>query len=222
MDIDKLILSSGKRFYVNRIINFLENFFNFKIKKKIVKKNINFNLVGSNKFAKKLLNLGIKTPEPIAYFEFKNSFFLKSSFYVSKQLDYDFTIREVIKDGNFNNRLQILKMFSRFTYKLHENNINYLDHSPGNTLIKFNNNECDFYLIDLNRMQFKKMSFEDRMQNFNRLTKDPSVIEVFSREYATLFNQNYDLVYNKMLSYSERFFSNREKIKKQDLQNFTT
>ena len=168
----------------------------------------------SYKFAKKLLNLGIKTPEPIAYFEFKNSFFLKNSFYVSKQLDYDFTIREVIKDGNFKNRIQILKMFSRFTYNLHENNINYLDHSPGNTLIKFNNNEYDFYLIDLNRMQFKKMSFEERMQNFNRLTKDPSVIEVFSREYATLFNQNYDLVYNKMLSYSERFFSNREKTKK--------
>jgi GDPmannose 4,6-dehydratase len=60
LDIDKLILSSGKRFYVNRIINFLENFFNFKIKKKIVKKNINFNLVGSNKFAKKLLNYKAK------------------------------------------------------------------------------------------------------------------------------------------------------------------
>ena len=38
LDIDKLILSSGRRFYVNRIINFLENFFNFEIKKKLLKK----------------------------------------------------------------------------------------------------------------------------------------------------------------------------------------
>lgn len=168
----------------------------------------------SYKFAQKLLNLGIKTPEPIAYFEFKTRFFLRNSFYISKQLDYDFTIREVIKDDNFKDRIQILKMFSRFTYKLHENNINYLDHSPGNTLIKFNNNEYEFYLIDLNRMQFKKMSFDDRMQNFNRLTKDSSVIKIFSKEYATLINQNIDLVYNKMLSYSEKFFSNRERTKK--------
>jgi len=168
----------------------------------------------SYKFAQKLLNLGIKTPDPIAYFEFKTRFFLRNSFYVSKQLDYDFTIREVIKNDNFKDRIQILKMFSRFTYKLHENNINYLDHSPGNTLIKFNNNDYEFYLIDLNRMQFKKMSFDDRMQNFNRLTKDPNVIEIFSREYAALFDQNFDFVYDKMLSYSEQFFFNRERIKK--------
>jgi hypothetical protein len=63
-------------------------------------------------------------------------------------------------------------------------------------------------------MQFKKMSFDDRMQNFNRLTKDSSVIKIFSKEYATLINQNIDLVYNKMLSYSEKFFSNRERTKK--------
>tara|TARA_B100000780_G_C21105999_1_gene446617 strand:+ start:202 stop:1119 length:918 start_codon:yes stop_codon:yes gene_type:complete len=60
LDIDKLILSSGRRFYVNRIINFLENFFNFEIKKKIIKENINLNLVGSNKLAKKLLNYKTK------------------------------------------------------------------------------------------------------------------------------------------------------------------
>ena len=63
-------------------------------------------------------------------------------------------------------------------------------------------------------MQFKKMSFDDRMQNFNRLSKDPNVIEIFSREYATLFDQNFDFVYDKMLSYSEQFFFNRERIKK--------
>ena len=58
------------------------------------------------------------------------------------------------------------------------------------------------------------MSFDDRMQNFNRLTKDSSVIKIFSKEYAILINQNIDLVYNKMLSYSEKFFSNRERTKK--------
>jgi len=168
----------------------------------------------SYKFAQKLLKLGINTPNPVAYFEFKNSFFLKSSYYVSEQLDYDFTIREVIKDCNFKNRIQLLKMFSRFTYKLHENNINYLDHSPGNTLIKVNGEEYEFYLIDLNRMQFKEMSFKDRMQNFNRLTNDSTVIEIFSREYAILFNQDFDLVFNMMQSYSQRFISSREKTKK--------
>jgi hypothetical protein len=70
---------------------------------------------------------------------------LKNSYYVSKNIEYNFSIREVIKDLNFKNRENILKLFSVFTFKLHENNINYLDHSPGNTLIKVNENNYKFY-----------------------------------------------------------------------------
>ena len=59
-DIDKIILSSGKRFYINTIIKYLEKYYNFKINKKNSKSNINFRLVGSNKLAKKILNYKVK------------------------------------------------------------------------------------------------------------------------------------------------------------------
>jgi hypothetical protein len=139
---------------------------------------------------------------------------LKNSYYVSKNIEYNFSIREVIKDLNFKNRENILKLFSVFTFKLHENNINYLDHSPGNTLIKVNENNYKFYLIDLNRMEFKKMSFDDRMKNFNRLTQDSNVIKIFSEQYASLYKVDNDIIYKKMLFYSNKFFSNRSKLKK--------
>lgn len=168
----------------------------------------------SYRFAQKLLNLGINTPKPIAYFEFKTSLFFKNSYYVSEQINYDFSIRDVINDSNFTDRIKILKLFSSFTFKLHENNINYLDHSPGNTLIKANKGDYKFYLIDLNRMQFKKMSFKDRMKNFNRLTKDSLVIKIFSEQYASLYGLKFEAVYEKMLHYSDKFFSNRERLKK--------
>ncbi|RZO97456.1 MAG: Kdo domain containing protein, partial [Flavobacteriales bacterium] len=35
----------------------------------------------SYRYAQKLLSIGINTPEPIAYFEFKTRFFLKNSYY---------------------------------------------------------------------------------------------------------------------------------------------
>ena len=168
----------------------------------------------SYRFAQKLLKLGINTPKPIAYFEFKTSLFFKNSYYVSEQINYDFSIRDVINDSNFTDRIKILKLFSSFTFKLHENNINYLDHSPGNTLIKANKGDYKFYLIDLNRMQFKKMSFKDRMKNFNRLTKDSLVIKIFSEQYASLYGLKFEAVYEKMLHYSDKFFSNRERLKK--------
>lgn len=168
----------------------------------------------SYRYAQKLLSIGINTPDPIAYFEFKTRLFLKNSYYVSKNIEYNFSIREVIKDLNFKNRENILKLFSEFTFKLHENNINYLDHSPGNTLIKVNENKYKFYLIDLNRMEFKKMSFDDRMKNFNRLTQDSNVIKIFSEQYASLYKVDNDIIYKKMLFYSNKFFSNRSKLKK--------
>ena len=55
--IEKIILSSGKRFYLNSIINFLEKKFNFLIdKNNISNKKKNFKTIGSNYLAKKILN----------------------------------------------------------------------------------------------------------------------------------------------------------------------
>ena len=56
-NIEKIILSSGKRFYLNKIIHFLENKFNLSIQKnKNPKNKKNYKIVGSNILAKKILN----------------------------------------------------------------------------------------------------------------------------------------------------------------------
>ncbi len=59
-NIDKLIISSGKRFHINEIINYLEKYYNLKIINKIKKNKNNFNLIGSNKLAQKIINYKIK------------------------------------------------------------------------------------------------------------------------------------------------------------------
>ena len=62
-NIDKIILSSGKRFYINKIIKYLEKYYNLEINKKTIKNNVNFKLIGSNKLAKKILNYRVtKSP----------------------------------------------------------------------------------------------------------------------------------------------------------------
>ena len=63
-NIEKIILSSGKRFYLNKIIHFLEKKFNLIIKKnKNPKNKKNYKIVGSNNLAKKILNYKqCKTP----------------------------------------------------------------------------------------------------------------------------------------------------------------
>ena len=58
--IDKIILSSGKRFYINDIISYLEKKFKLQIRKDKMKKNSNFQPLGSNLLAKKLLHYKVK------------------------------------------------------------------------------------------------------------------------------------------------------------------
>jgi GDP-D-mannose dehydratase len=62
-EIDMLILSSGKRFHVNKIIDYLEKYFQYDIKKEYSNNNLNRRIVGSNKLAKRLINFKLhKSP----------------------------------------------------------------------------------------------------------------------------------------------------------------
>jgi len=141
----------------------------------------------SFEYGYKLLNLGINTPKPISFIEYSSLFFFQNSFYVSEQYPYDITYRELIDNPEYPDFEIILRAFTRFTYKLHENGINFLDHSPGNTLIKKVGNGYEFYLVDLNRMKFQNMNFEERMKNFAKLSPKDVMLDVMSDEYAKLY-----------------------------------
>lgn len=159
----------------------------------------------SYEYALKLIGFGIKTPSPIAYLEtFSGG--LKESFYVSGQIDYDFDFRKLIHHPKFKDRNEILRQFTQFTFKLHENGVNFLDHSPGNTLIiEREEGEYDFYLIDLNRMRFESMNFEKRMHNFRRLWLSKRMIKVMATEYANLYDKSVEETEALMSKYSRAF-----------------
>lgn len=171
----------------------------------------------SYEYAKRLINLDVGTPKPVAYFEFTSPFLFKKSFYVSEHLNCDLTYRELTKNFNYPDYDNILRAFTRFTYKLHEKGIHFLDHSPGNTLIKKDGLEYNFYLVDLNRMHFGAMDFETRIKNFSRLTIHKSMVEVMSDEYAKCTGEDYDKIFNLMWHETEAFqekFHRKKRLKK--------
>jgi len=155
----------------------------------------------SFEYANKLLDIGVLTPKPIAFAEHKTTLFLLDSFYISEALNYDLTFRELISDVNYPDRLNILQQFTRFTYNLHVNDIYFIDHSPGNTLIiKQKKGDYRFYLVDLNRMKFGHLNYQLRIQNFARLSLTDEMIEIIALEYAGLCNKDYEEVYADMLN----------------------
>ena len=160
----------------------------------------------SYEYARILEQNNLGTPQPVAYvceFDFLG---LTKSYYVCKNINADLTYRELVQEPNFPNHETILRHFVHFTHSLHENNILFKDHSPGNTLIKKSTeNNYSFYLVDLNRMTFNALSFEERIKNFSRLTPKKEMVAVMSDEYAKITGLDYQNVFNKMWQQTSRF-----------------
>jgi hypothetical protein len=155
-----------------------------------------------------LLEKGIGTPQPIAYFENHDIIGIKDSYYVSEHLNCDFTFRELVENPDFLDHENILRQFTRFSFGLHEKGIEFLDHSPGNTLIKKKSEgNYDFFLVDLNRMNFHKvMSFDLRMKNLSHLTVNKKIINVISNEYSKHFAVQSDaVIFEKICFYTDDF-----------------
>jgi len=168
-------------------------------------------------YANRLLENGFLTPHPVAYFEEKSGVFFGRSYYISEHLDYDLTYRDLIRDSEYVGDEKILAAFARFTYALHEKGIHFLDHSPGNTLIKITDSAYNFYLVDLNRMEFGALSFEQRMLNFERLSRKQEQIAIMAKAYAEVSGEDETKVYEAMFRNIRAFqekFERKKRLKK--------
>lgn len=161
-------------------------------------------------YANLLLKLEIKTPKPIAFYENKNLLFLKDSYFICEHIKFDLLFRDIIEKP-FDDTENVLKQLAFFCFQMHEKGIEFLDHSPGNTLIvKNSSNKYDFYLVDLNRMKFhKQMNLNLRMKNLSRLIPSKNYVKIFSAEYAKFYNKNENIVFDLMWNYSEKYFSKK-------------
>lgn len=167
----------------------------------------------SFEYAHKLLEKGFNTPNPIAFAEQRSALFLSDSFYISEHLDCQLTFRTLICDPQYPDRTKILKEFTAFTYNLQESGIHFIDHSPGNTLIvKQKDNNYKFYLVDLNRINFKSLSYQTRIENFTRLALTEDMLEIIALEYAKLCQKDYQDVHSDMLNACHKFQNKRAKL----------
>lgn len=172
----------------------------------------------SFEYAQFLNKNDIGTAKPFGYFENSSIVTFKDSYYASEHLEADLTYRELTTDLDYPKHEAILRAFTRFSFTLHQKGINFLDHSPGNTLIELNNGDYKFYLVDLNRMKFGKMDFITRMKNLSKLTTHESMIKVMSNEYAKLSGEDEILVFNTMWKetqdFQERYYRKKRLKKK--------
>ncbi|MCK9338085.1 MAG: hypothetical protein M0P43_09665 [Arcobacteraceae bacterium] len=150
----------------------------------------------------KLITLGINTPTPLGYIEFFENGLIKESFFVSIKFEYDFTIREPLLDIGFDNKEEILKEFGEFTFDLHNNGILHNDYSPGNILIKKSFNSYIFSIVDINRMEFKELYYDERLKNFAKLWASDDDLITIVQSYAASAGMNEKRAIEDALKYS--------------------
>ena len=149
-------------------------------------------------------------PKPIGYIEFNKSWFLNESYFISERFNYDFTIREAlkrnIKDASEDDYISIYKAFAYFTYQLHEQNIFHDDYSPGNILIKKENEKYIFKIVDINRMVFDPLDSTKRAKNFEKLWANDDILELMAEEYIKHYKDANSSFIDDVL-----YFSNKNK-----------
>jgi tRNA A-37 threonylcarbamoyl transferase component Bud32 len=170
-------------------------------------------------YANALTEKGINTPRPIAFYEEFSWIGLEKSYYISEHLQYDLMFRDLVENDTYPDAENIIKQFTAFCYNLHQKGVEFLDHSPGNTLIKkINDTTYSFYLVDLNRMNFlEEMSFESRMKNLSRLTSKKKMVEQIAMEYSKISGGNEIVVFDTLWKYTSEFqykYFRKKRIKK--------
>ena len=158
--------------------------------------------------AKKSYNHALKiddfTPRPIGYVEYFQFGLIGESYYVSENYRYDFTIREALLENDFKNKRDVFNAFAAFTFSLHNYNIEHLDYSPGNILIKELENGYEFKIVDINRMRFRRLSRHERLENFSKLWAKDDDLTFIAEAYAKLIDMDKDEAVSIALKASQK------------------
>jgi tRNA A-37 threonylcarbamoyl transferase component Bud32 len=138
-------------------------------------------------YALKLLQLGVDTPAPIAYIEQQKCRLLTYGYFISVyEKDYS-DIRDLMTGVQTDDAL--LQELSTYIANFHNKGVLHFDMSPGNILYKKVQNNYQFTLIDINRMQFlPSISKIKRFKSFKRLSENKAVLTKVAKLYAAAAN----------------------------------
>ncbi|MCQ2328765.1 MAG: phosphotransferase [Paludibacteraceae bacterium] len=158
-----------------------------------------------------LLRHGIGTPEPIAYIEEKKCGLMGYSYLVTLQsrltrLNREFTL-------NYTPELDAtIRPLARFTARMHEACILHYDYSPGNILWDYVDGECQFEVIDINRMRIgHPVTLKDGAKSLRRICATTSFFVTFADEYAKARKLDSKECERWILYYRNRFWGNGKK-----------
>ena len=127
----------------------------------------------SYEHAVRLRALGVDSPEPVAWSEYRRNGLITETYFVSRRSDYA-PLTAATERFPTSDSLPVLAAFARFTVRLHEKGICHEDFNQTNILWRHDEatGRYDFQLIDINRMKFLRRPLrpDECMINLRRLS----------------------------------------------------
>jgi tRNA A-37 threonylcarbamoyl transferase component Bud32 len=133
---------------------------------------------------------GIITPAPVSWLNCYAGGLLTQSYFISVFSSHP-TLMQVLNDHQDNTfRASVFHHLAAFTMRLHNLGIYHYDYSLGNLLVIQLPDKIDFAMVDLNRIQFQKVSYRKAVQNFSTLNITVEEMNLVISEYAKLASQS--------------------------------
>ena len=127
----------------------------------------------SYEHAVRLRALGVDSPEPVAWSEYRRNGLITETYFVSRRSDYA-PLTAATERFPTSDSLPVLEAFARFTVRLHEKGICHEDFNQTNILWEYDGTAGNyrFQLIDINRMRFhaRPLRPDECMINLRRLS----------------------------------------------------
>ena len=163
----------------------------------------------------KIAEKGFNIAESIAYIEIKQGGLLSDSYFVSRQCHDVKEIREY-HSGPLSGNEDLMESFARYSAALHDAGVHHLDYSPGNILYHNDNGKYSFILVDVNRMKFKQVSFDEGCRNFARLFVDDDIYRCIGKVYSEQRHNTLggDETTKLMINYKNSFWRKKARLKR--------
>ena len=166
--------------------------------------------------ARKLAQLGVGTPEPVACIEYEDYLCLRRSYYVCRYWPNDQDLTSVLYGGvpSGADAQALLEALAQFTAAQHDRGVLHLDYNPGNILARSESDGFEFALVDLNRLRFRHLNTGERISGLVRLTTRGDCLRIIGRRYARLHGADPDDFCARLEAAQRQFAARRRRMKK--------
>lgn len=157
-------------------------------------------------YARRFQEMGIGTPEPVAFIAYRKGAGLTDSYYICLHLEEAITVRG-IKELPAEEQDEAYEGIASFTYDFHRKGVYFTDHSAGNTLItRDKEGGFRYALVDLNRTRFgdSPVSYKKGLKNLSMLELPPERLQVIARKYASLWGKDPEQASQRLICLTAR------------------